>query len=198
MGATTSKTMEPTPKRLKHDPKLQMLKEAFGILKSAAEKPKQTDNEKDENPEAKSFCNYIYQKMKNYNRQTLNLVQQEIMQVIFRTDQTNYSYGHRYGSLPATTYGNQHASTFTELSVVTETDVPVATPYLGRSYSQPANSTTTTPILTPSPPVSHSPVDLHSTSFAHPPHTLTSIIPSPNNNSPSPRSVYSDNMEDFV
>ncbi|KAG5867873.1 hypothetical protein JTB14_028313 [Gonioctena quinquepunctata] len=95
--ASTSNSVEPSPKKSKLDPKLQVLKEAFGILKSAAEQLK------DDNPELRSFCDFIYQKMKNYNKQTMNSVQQEIMQIIFHADQTNYDFENCYGNLPETT-----------------------------------------------------------------------------------------------
>ncbi|KAF5284869.1 hypothetical protein FQR65_LT13385 [Abscondita terminalis] len=51
---------EPAHKKSKPDPKLQLLKEAFGILKSAAEKPAPLQNLNTENPELRSFCDFIF------------------------------------------------------------------------------------------------------------------------------------------
>lgn len=76
-----SNTPEPPHKKPKSDPKLQTFKEAFGILKSATEKPPpQVDAD---NPELRSFCEFIFQKLKNYSKQSVNLIQQEILQFYF-------------------------------------------------------------------------------------------------------------------
>lgn len=68
-----------------------MLKEAFGILKTASNRatpPEPTE----ENRKLKSFANFITEKMKKYSNQTKNIVQQEFFQTIFRADQGYYEH----------------------------------------------------------------------------------------------------------
>ncbi|XP_023716566.1 uncharacterized protein LOC111869341 [Cryptotermes secundus] len=98
---------EPAPKKLKRDPKLQLLKEAFGILQAAANRlplPQSADD----NPELRLFLDFILAKMKNYSTQTRNLIQGDIFQIIFRADQGFYDDPRQYGyfsGAPSTSTG---------------------------------------------------------------------------------------------
>lgn len=77
-----------------------MLKEAFCILKTATDKPPPTQMN-EQNPELRSFFDFIIEKMKNYNNQTKNSVQHEIFQIIVRADQGYYDVPEGYYSQSA-------------------------------------------------------------------------------------------------
>lgn len=85
-----SASPEPGTKKLKPDPKLQMLKEAFGLLKTAADKPKK-------DAELQCFFDFIQEKMKSYTRETKNAIQHEIFQITMRADQGYYNSIQNYG-----------------------------------------------------------------------------------------------------
>ncbi|VVC88876.1 unnamed protein product [Leptidea sinapis] len=97
---TTS--LETSNKKLKADPKLQMLKEAFGILKHTANKPQQ-------DMELKSFFGFIQEKMKYFSRDTKNAIQQEIFQIVMRADQGYYNTMPNYGYSGLHKTNNLHA-----------------------------------------------------------------------------------------
>lgn len=92
---------EPPNKKLKSDPKLQMLKEAFGTLKNTTNKPQQ-------DMELKFFFDFIQEKLKNYSRDTKNTIQHEIFQIIMRADQGYYNSMQNYGHYSTTQ--NQESS----------------------------------------------------------------------------------------
>ncbi|XP_066991937.2 uncharacterized protein [Anabrus simplex] len=80
---------EPATKKVKTDPNLQMLKEAFGILQASANRHPSPLSAND-NPELRSFSDFILAKMKTYSLRTKNAVQREIFQIIFRADEGFY------------------------------------------------------------------------------------------------------------
>lgn len=100
-------TSQPPRKRSKPDEKLQMLKEAFGILKSSAQKSEFTPPPPQENPELRSFCDFIFQKLKYLDQHAINVVQQDILQVIFRVNQGYYGSAQQYGNLSQPTFYQQ-------------------------------------------------------------------------------------------
>lgn len=83
--ATPEVAPEPPRKSAKPDPKLQMLKEAFGILKTASSKP--TDPISNiKNDEIRSFLEFVGSKMTKYSENTKNAVQEGICDLIFKAD----------------------------------------------------------------------------------------------------------------
>ncbi|KAJ8912355.1 hypothetical protein NQ315_014722 [Exocentrus adspersus] len=95
-----------------------MLKEAFGILKSSAEKSTPTPPPPQENPELRSFCDFIFEKLKYFNKHAINLVQQDILQVIFRAEQGYQGSAQQYGNLYQPTFYQQ---TYAHLPAVNDT-----------------------------------------------------------------------------
>lgn len=83
---TNTKETEPPKKVPKQDQKLLMLKEAFGILKSASTSASSSN----ETNEIKSFFSFVENKMKKYSEHTKNIVQQAICEVIFKADNGYY------------------------------------------------------------------------------------------------------------
>ena len=126
---------EPNRKKLKQDPKLQMLKEAFGILKNTANKPHDT--------ELRSFFDFIQEKMKNYTKDTKNAIQHEIFQIIMRADQGYYNSIQNYGYY-STTQHQQAPRRATSSNVTNQeapfSDVNIALPSTSSSANQQASS----------------------------------------------------------
>lgn len=110
----------------KPDPKLQLLKDAFGILKAAANHtppPPQPPQLHDDNPEIRSFLDFVLQKMKTYSRHTNNLVQQEICQIIFRADQGGFEHPQRVGYFPPSSHFSGYSNTSLHASTITSAPV---------------------------------------------------------------------------
>ncbi|XP_077302074.1 uncharacterized protein LOC143922619 [Arctopsyche grandis] len=101
-------TAGPQRKKLKPDPKLQLIKDAFCVLKTASNSSK---NEQD--LELRSYFDFIIEKMKNYSRTTKNSVQNEIFQIIMRADQGSYDSANHCGNLT----GNQQSTSVTNTQI---------------------------------------------------------------------------------
>ncbi|KAK4875800.1 hypothetical protein RN001_012222 [Aquatica leii] len=80
---------EPRPKNKKKDLKLQMSKEAFGILKSTSGAQEDC---KENYPEVASFVAFIGKKLKNDSTITTKVMQQEMFQILARADQEYYKH----------------------------------------------------------------------------------------------------------
>lgn len=173
VDGTIQNTVEPPTKKLKVDHRLQMLKEAFGILKTAAEKPAPMQEINSENPELKSFCDFIFQKMKNYNKATMTAVQEQIVNILFHANhQANYTHTYEPQATPYN-QGQQSSALCTPLTVMTDlTDgsscnqsyvSSLSSHYrYGSNYKHHATSyppATTQAATTPSPVYSLSPLD---------------------------------------
>lgn len=78
------------PIKRKYDPKLAMLKDAFGILKSASTKSNQDD-------EIGTFCKFLESKLRSYDHRTKNLVQQRLCDIVFKADAGYFSNNQQYG-----------------------------------------------------------------------------------------------------
>lgn len=96
-------TQAPSNKRSKPDPKLDMLKSAFGILKTVASKSEDNDDE------IGSFCKFVGNKLRSYDIRTKNMVQQALCDVLFKADsgyftqQFHHPYQqHGYDTSPST------------------------------------------------------------------------------------------------
>lgn len=129
-------SLEPPNKKLKSDRKLQMLKEAFGILKNTANKPQQ-------DMELKSFFDFIQEKMKNYSRDKKNTIQHEIFQIIMRADQGYYNSMQNYGYYSATQ--NQQSPRNSNSSIATNKE----TPYVDLNTAGPYSTSSQNPPYSP-------------------------------------------------
>lgn len=98
----------PPPKKKKVDPKLAILKDAFGILKTSASKFN------DDNDEIITFFKFAANKMRKYDTHTKNAVQQAICDILFKADYGYYSqsqYGY-YTSPSSSTSTNVPSPSF--------------------------------------------------------------------------------------
>ncbi|VVC98164.1 unnamed protein product, partial [Leptidea sinapis] len=116
----------PPPKKEKVDPKLAILKDAFGILKTSASKSN------DDNDEIITFFKFAANKMRKYETHTKNAVQQAICDILFKAD---------YGYYSQSQYGY-----YTSPSSSTSTNVP-STPFVCQQNTTPTRRKTVRVVL---------------------------------------------------
>ncbi|CAK1592552.1 unnamed protein product [Parnassius mnemosyne] len=136
-GPPSPTNTSPTPpKKRKYDPKLAMLKDAFGILKLASTKSNQDDV-------IGTFCKFLENKLRSYDHRTKNLVQQRLCDIVFKADAEYFSNNEQYGY-----YTSQSQNYYT-------TRPETATLIYSSAHSRPTGSTSEAGISQSSPSGSH-------------------------------------------
>ncbi|RLU25089.1 hypothetical protein DMN91_003181 [Ooceraea biroi] len=182
-----STKLQPPKKVPKQDPKLVMLKEAFGVLKSVSSSS---------NDEIKSFLSFIENKMKRYNEHTKNIVQQAICEIVFKADNGYYEnyFGNYY---PHGTYNAQptHAAPMPQ----SNRSIPNSQPTYVSPISQ---SNQSIPMSQPSPLIYQSNSQASPNFAAHPMCSSSEMpispdTPTPPLTSPSQHSSCSEASNDY-
>lgn len=136
-----------------------------------------------DNPELRLFCEFIFQKLKNYSKQSVNLIQQEILQILFRFDgvtffPTNYQETSHMSSSTAHVLRGGHQEEGYQMRTLTPLTIASHCP----NYSNYQHRATTSPMA---------PLSVTTSTQCETPYSYS-------HTSLSPQSIYSENLEDLV